>query len=437
MILRLAFPPGSGPDPLRRACLAVAAWAWVASPAIATPRHWVLGPDDYRRVLPRLRAGDVLRLRPGVYEHGLPIHGVEGTEQSPIVIEAWDRSRPPVFRARPGANTVSLVDCRHVRIAGLRLVGGGERVDAVKAEGHSRFADFVTLEGLRIEGHGPWQDVVGISTKCPARGWVVRGNLIEDAGTGMYFGNSDGSAPFVSARLEHNQVLRPVGYGIQIKHQLARSGDAEPAVTMVRHNLIIKSGNSSRGREARPNLLVGHGPLAGRGEKDRCLVYGNVLFGNPEEALLQAEGQLAIYNNLLSNPAGDALRVMAHKHRPREVAVFHNTVAAAGVGIEISGGEPGYFRGARANLVFAGEPERGEAVGGNRVFPAARAVEELMAPWTPPPGLQLAPRRGLVDSAQPLPEAWRALPDASLDFEGAVRTQEFAGACPAGGMRCG
>lgn len=431
--------PGSLFDPRRRAFLS----AWVAlgfAPAIraAGVRYWAAGPQDYRGFVSRLRPGDALRLAPGVYERGLALHGLEGRPDAPIVIEAQDPARPPVFLGRAGANTVSLLDCRHLRVANLHLVGAGARVDAVKAEGHARFADHITLEGLLIEGHGPWQDVVGISTKCPASGWVVRANRIVEAGTGMYFGNSDGSAPFVGATVEHNQILRPVGYGMQIKHQLARSGEPSAQVSRVRHNLIVKAGNSSRGREARPNLLLGHGPLVGPGAEDRRLVYGNVLFGNPDEALLQAEGHLDVYNNLASNPWGDGLRVIAHKHRPREVAVFHNTVAAAGVGIEISGGEPGYARAARGNLVFANEPERGEAVGGNEVFLAARALEELVAPWTPPPGLQLAPRRSLAgDAASPLPEAWRALPGAGDDFSGGERAFPFAGACAPRAQRCG
>lgn len=57
-------------------------------------------------------------------------------------------------------------------------------VDAVKAEGHADWAHHITLENLliRVRGHGNNQQTVGISTKCPAWGWVIRDNEIIGAG---------------------------------------------------------------------------------------------------------------------------------------------------------------------------------------------------------------------------------------------------------------
>ncbi len=48
------------------------------------------GPDDYRDAVRRLRAGDTLRLAPGVYTHGLNVHRLEGAEGRPIVILGAD-----------------------------------------------------------------------------------------------------------------------------------------------------------------------------------------------------------------------------------------------------------------------------------------------------------------------------------------------------------
>ncbi len=72
----------------------------------------------------------------------------------------------------------------------LEIDGAGAlQVDAVKAEGNADFAHHITLENLYIHNFAAQQQSVGISTKCPAWGWIVRGNRIEGVGTGMYFGD--------------------------------------------------------------------------------------------------------------------------------------------------------------------------------------------------------------------------------------------------------
>ena len=82
-------------------------------------------------------------------------------------------------RARaPGGRVLGSVD-------GLGLLG-----DGVKAEGNASWAHHITIEGLHIVNHGNNQQIVGISTKCPSWNWVIRHNIIEGAGTGMYLGNS-------------------------------------------------------------------------------------------------------------------------------------------------------------------------------------------------------------------------------------------------------
>jgi hypothetical protein len=126
------------------------------------------GAEDYRAYLSRLQPGDRLLLEPGDYLQGLPLRNLAGDAGQPIVIEAADPSTPPRFIARARANTISLVDVRHLVLRHLELDGRNLPVDAVKAEGHSRYADFITLEHLHIHDHAASQQNVGISTKCPA-----------------------------------------------------------------------------------------------------------------------------------------------------------------------------------------------------------------------------------------------------------------------------
>lgn len=327
----------------------------MAGPALAI--DYYAKPDDYRMLLRQLQPGDRLLLAPGDYHQGLPLHHLLGRMGQPIVIAAGNPSLPPRFIARARANTVSLVDVRHVIVRDLELDGQNQPVDAVKAEGHSRFADFITLERLYIHDHAASQQNVGISTKCPAVGWVVKDNWIERVGTGMYFGDADGSDPFVAGLIEGNRISHTRGYNLQIKHQKLRPARlAERTDTVIRYNVFSRQG-APAGSQPRPNVLLGHLPLEGAGSADRYLVYGNLFLHNPVEALLQAEGRVAVYDNLFINGSGDAIHIQPHNDVPRDMAIFSNTVLASGSGIQVRVAEKGVYRQrVIGNLVAATAP---------------------------------------------------------------------------------
>ena len=211
-------------------------------------------PDTYRRAIGLLRPGDTLSLSPGEYREGLPVRNLSGEPGRPITISGPRRGAPATFIAREGRNTVSIVDSRYLVIRNLVLEGRNLPVDAVKAEGHSRWAHDITLENLVIRGHGNNQQTVGISTKCPAWNWIIRGNTILGAGTGMYLGDSDGSAPFVAVRIERNPIVDTVGYNLQVKHQRARHDipgmPAGRSTTIIRYNVFAKPRGGFGGRGA-------------------------------------------------------------------------------------------------------------------------------------------------------------------------------------------
>ena len=394
------------------------------------------GPEDYVNVLRDLKPGDVLSLTPGRYVQGLRIHGLQGTSGAPITIQGPARGAPAILVGRPNANTVSILDAAHVVIRNFVVDGRGLPVDAVKAEGHARFAHHITLENLRIVGHGDDQQTVGISTQCPAWGWVIRGNTILAAGTGIYLGSSDGSAPFFDGVIEGNTIVNPRGYAMQIKHQHRRTGlgdsDAQ-AYTIIRRNRFIKTAGGSTGELARPNLLVGHFPLEGRGARDLYLIYGNVLYDNPTgEPLFQGEGNIALYNNLLINLHGDAVRIQPHHHRPRMVSVFHNTILAASTGISLVGGEPGFPRFVAANAIFAAsavETADTDTDLGNFTGPLADAERHLGAPFVPGSAASFAPRSSSFARGPSLPPGAEGLPDVGRDFQGLLRLGPGFGAC--------
>jgi len=330
-------------------------------------------PDNYRQLLQHLNPGDELRLAPGEYTRGLPVHRLAGTPQDPIVISGPLRGPAAIFIARPGQNTVSIVDAAHVEIRNLTLDGQGVPVDAVKCEGHAAYAHHITLENLRIEGHGATQQTVGISTKCPAWNWVIRGNRITGAGAGIYLGDSDGSDPFVDGLIEGNVVMDSVGYNLQIKHQAPRPAlaglPAGPSRTVIRDNVFLKLAPPREGAAPRPSVLVGHWPLSGPGANDSYLIEHNVFHGNPNESLFQGEGNIELRGNAFLAPDGDAIRIQPHNDVPREVLVEDNVVRARKAGIVLVPGEGSgrHRQVVRGNAVIAAEPVSTGFAAGNAV----------------------------------------------------------------------
>ncbi len=418
-----------------------------AGPARWAPQPWedcegggrelTAGPDDYRSVLDGLRPGDVLKLRPGTYARGLRV-AVSGEPGRCIVVEALDPDDPPVVR-HGGSNTVDLVGASWIKLRNLVIDSGGDPgYFGVALKGEGGPSHHVVVEGCRFVGQGGSQQTVAISTKAPAIDWVIRGNVVEGAGTGLYLGNSNGREPFIRGVLEFNAVVDTIGYGMQIKHQVAGSRDAIPAEllpdgpgrTVVRYNVFAKRRTEVGDSGARPNVLFGHFPPEGPGAEDEYVVYGNLFFDNPTERLLQAEGNLRIYHNLFVNPHGDALSVQPHNDRPRSVDVLFNTVVASGLGIGLRGGAPGYEQRVRHNAVFAAMPLRVQSgtEEGNATGTEAEAATYLAAPAAAPgEGLDLHPLPGQLTATIDL-AVLPDLPEARVDFDGRPRTGVYVGA---------
>lgn len=423
--------PPSGAKPARwlgmpRYMLLMAAAAAVLAPTVSA-RELTAGPDDYRQVLSSLRAGDTLRLKPGIYRDNLRIAGMLGSPQAPIVI-AGNRGAPAtIFLARERSNTISIADSSHVVIRDLVLEGRGLHADAVKCGSRARLAHHITIENLLIRGYGGSQQIVGISTKCPAWNWVIRGNTIIGAGTGMYLGDSDGSAPFVAGLIERNVVVDTLGYNLQIKHQTGRESiPAMPrAQTVIRFNTFVKAHHGSPSPLARPNVLLGHFPSSGAGSQDRYLVYGNFFYQNPTERLLQAEGNVAVYNNLFVNSGGDAISIQPHNDVPRRVRIFYNTVLARDAGILISAVPETEVQDVALNVVFAAQPLSGGAQRENVLGPRARAELILRAAGG---GLPLDLHPVAMDPVRVDRGYASGLEFGDCDFDGALRDQPTAGA---------
>lgn len=342
------------------------------APALAHPAQAnfiTATPANYTSYLGSLVAGDTLFLPAGTYADNLPLIGRNGTAAEPIVILGDPNLYTTVFTAEACCNTVSISTSSYVVIKNLKLDGLGLAVDAVKGEGTTgNWAHHITLEYLHIVNYGADQQLVGISTKCHAWDWVIRKNIIDGAGTGMYLGNSNGDRPFVNGLIENNLIVNTVGYNLQIKHQAdtVRDNFAGTNVngrTIVRYNVFSKESNGSTGGNARPNVLFGAFPSTGMGSTDRYEVYGNFFYQNPTEALIQITGNTMLYNNVFVNhadPAGFRAVVVTSQNgfQPRDISVFHNTVWAANSsgGIGLYSPNTGYQQYCHGNAVFAPSP---------------------------------------------------------------------------------
>lgn len=341
-------------------------------------------PENYRSVLSKLQPGDDLLLAPGNYRLGMSLHGLQGTAQQPITIRGPAAGPPAVFFARGGHNTISLSNTAHVQISNLILDGRNLDVDAIKAEGRKdcAYVHHIVLQDILIVGHGAEQSVIGISTKCLAWNWTIRRNVIVGAGTGLYLGNSDGNAQFFGGLIEQNLVLDTLGYNLQIKHQnerpAAKGMPVERTRTIIRHNLFSKAHHATSGPDARPNVLLGHFPRQGPGADDAHEVANNLFYCNPVEALLQAEGNLAITGNVLINPAGDAVSLFAHHDVPKAVKVDLNFIAAAGRGVTIVKASPSHAQTVSDNWLFSPAPLSGGNARNNQTAPYPASEPQLL-----------------------------------------------------------
>jgi hypothetical protein len=394
-------------------------------------------PSNYLTLLRGLRAGDTLVLAAGEYDNlsdvpGLPLFGLHGTPTQPIVITGPESGAPAVLLGRSTHNTVRLSDASHIVLRNFEIDGRNLGGAGIAAQG---LAHHITIENLRIRGVGNDQQTVGISTVgSTVWNWIVRRNVIEGAGTGIYFGNSDGRSPFIAGIIEHNLIRDSIGYNMQIKHQLPRPTNlagmpTAPQKTIIRHNVFTKSAaNSATGSLARPNLLVGHFPLSGPGAEDLYEIYGNFFYQNPTSALFQGEGNIAFYGNVMVNDFGSALTIRPHNDVPRFVRVFGNTVVARDTGILVSGGAATSTQRVFGNAVFAATPVSAASASDNSTGAYADAGTHLSNPRGALGALDLYPRPGMLSGASWHATELASFSDAAVDFNGAPRAWTRRGA---------
>lgn len=152
----------------------------VPASAQGQPRVVEVGDDtSLRAALADAAPGDQIRIAPGEYRPGVYAHGLQGTQERPIVIEGADAQHPPSFRG--GSQAWHLSDCCYVTLR--NLVFSGQRINGLNVDDGGSFdtpSHHLTLENLRVSEIGPRGnfDAIKISgvddftvRGCTIRGW--------------------------------------------------------------------------------------------------------------------------------------------------------------------------------------------------------------------------------------------------------------------------
>jgi hypothetical protein len=174
--------------------------------------------------------------------------------------------------------------------------------------------------------------------------------------------------------------------------------------------------------------LLGHWPLSGRGSGDRYLVYGNLFLDNPSEALLQAEGNVVLYNNVFVNRDGDGVMLREHNSVPRAIDMFRNTILVRGTGLLLRNPDPLAVQTLEANAIFAANVAPAVAAKANLTRSFAEAQHLLRNAGERAGMLDLAPVDHFLDDYHWNSESRGALPDIELDFDRKLRRRATMGA---------
>jgi hypothetical protein len=276
-------------------------------------------------------------------------------------------------------------------------------------------------------GQGSHQGTVAINTKGTAWNWIIRGNTITEAGTGLYLGNSDGGSPFINGVIENNLIVDTIGYNAQIKWQMPYaqpSGlDAGPHRTIVRNNVFIKSKPQSAFPPettggARPNLLVGGFQASGLGSSDRYEIYGNFFYENKDdESLFQGSGTVSIHDNIFAGGTYRAITLADHDLPLRRAYVYNNTIYGNVTGVSL-GGPSLQDSMVTGNLVMAAQGISAPVQQDNIVDTMAHASNYVNSPSLQLVSLDFYPKVNAVKGAAIDMTKFTSDVEYSLDFNG-------------------
>jgi hypothetical protein len=115
----------------------------------------VTNSEQLRAAIGQLAPGTTLLLAPGVYEGGLYLDKVAGTQDAPVAIMGQDANNPPIFRGG-GGTAMHLADCNYLTLRNLHVEGySGNGINIDDGGSFETPAHHILLENVTILKTGP------------------------------------------------------------------------------------------------------------------------------------------------------------------------------------------------------------------------------------------------------------------------------------------
>lgn len=187
--------------------------------------------------LSKAQPGDRIRLKSGEYPSGFGKAGLQGTAESPVVIESEDPLRPAVLSG--GGYAFHFSGCAHLTIRHLRVKGcSGNGINIDDGGNKAAPAEHIRLDHIIVEDIGPKGNhdgfkLSGVSNfriiDCQVRGWGGSGIDLVGCHQGVISGCTfEGKEGFSQSnavqikggssdiRVKNNTFLRPGQRGVNI-----------------------------------------------------------------------------------------------------------------------------------------------------------------------------------------------------------------------------
>jgi len=334
-------------------------------PAAAASERIVRSPAEFRQAVILARGGTRILLSPGDYLGGFYFADVRGESNQPVIIDALDPERPPVFR--DAAMALHLARPAHVELRNLvisNMSGNGINIDdggelEAPAQG-------VTLRNLRITDVGPQGNRDGIKLSG-VTGFRVEGCVIERWGTG---GGSGIDMVGCHEGVIRSNVFRHTdgvgSTGVQCKGGTTR--------VRIQGNRFENAGGRAVNIGGSTGLQFFRPPLAAGREQCEArdiVVEGNTFIGGQTAVAFVGVDGAVVRHNTIYRPQRWALRILQETRHPGfvpsrhgeftdNIIVFHSQHWAEG-GVNIgTGTAPDTFRFARNWWYCADAPARSQ-----------------------------------------------------------------------------
>lgn len=248
--------------------------------------------------------GATILLAPGTYEGGLWFQGVQGTEDSPIVIAAADPHNPPVISG--GGTALHLVEPAWLELRDLVITGASANGLNIDDGGsYDTPAHHITLTHLTIRDIGPEGNRDGIKLSG-VDDFRIRDCTIEDWGDG---GSAIDMVGCHRGLIENCRLHHDTGAstGVQCK-----GGTSE---IVIRGNVFDNIG--ARGINIGGSTGLQYFRPAPQGYEARAItVEGNLFIGGTAPvAFVGCDGSTVRYNTIY-HPGKWALRILQETREP-------------------------------------------------------------------------------------------------------------------------